>query len=155
MQGFLRRHCFRGRDTLGLPRKVSVSSSSSKTQSSACMILSRSSALRAGAQGCFHRKLTAKFPEKLFHKRTLFHCNTSEPYHPSMIGCGHDPPGQQFFTGRSAGLLPCAARSTVFVAKLFHKRIIFYCTSEPYHPSVLESVLPEVVAVEAEVFCYR
>ena len=99
------------------------------------------------------------FPIKLFHKRTLFHCNTSEPYHPSMIEsvfpCGHDPPGQQFFTGRSAGLLPCAARSTVFVAKFFHKRTLFHCTSEPYHKSMLESVLPEVVAVEEGVFCYR
>jgi len=87
---------------------------------------------------------------KLFHKRTLFHCNTSEPYHPSMIKsvfpCGNDSPGQQFFTGRSAGLLPCAGRSTVFVAKFFHKRTLFHCTSEPYHKSMLESVLPEVVA---------
>ena len=37
------------------------------------------------------------FPIKLFHKRTLFHCNTSEPYHPSTIEsvfpCGHDSPG--------------------------------------------------------------
>jgi|SouAtlMetagenome_1021521.scaffolds.fasta_scaffold34470_1 hypothetical protein len=119
--GFLRRHCFRGRDTGGLPREVLVSA-----------IVAKRRALRAwfSREAVLHRQelrivsagsLQQCFPIKLFHKRTLFQCNTSGPYHPSMIEsvfpCGHDSPGQQCYTGQERRIVTARSSQHCFRVK--------------------------------------